>query len=33
MNLNAMPEVRDKVYDPDPEKVFTKAKLEQLQES
>ena len=32
-NLNAMPEVRDKVYDPDPEKVFTKAKLAQLQES
>ena len=28
-----MPEVRDKVYDPDPEKVFTKAKLAQLQES
>ena len=28
-----MPEVRDKVYDPDPDIVVTKAKLAQLQES
>lgn len=29
----AMPEVRDKVYDPDPNRVFIKAKLAQIQES
>ena len=32
-NLNAMPQVRDKVYNPDPDKVFTKVKLAQLRES
>ena len=32
-NLNAVSEVRDKVYDPDPNKVFTKAKFAQLEKS
>lgn len=31
-NLNAMPEVREKVFDPDPNKAFTKAKLAKLRE-
>ena len=31
-NLNIMPENRDNVYDPDPAKGFTRAKLAQLQE-
>lgn len=29
-NLNAMPEVREKIFDPDPNKAFTRAKLAKL---
>lgn len=32
-NLNAMPEVREKIYDPDPNKAYTKAKLAKLREN
>ena len=32
-NLNAMPSIRDKIYDPDPKQVYTKAKLAKVREN